>query len=80
MSFIQPATIQAIAHSLDVTRLSSEAASALAPDVEYRLREIIQDAQKFARHAKRVKLTTEDVNSALQMRNFEVGAPVSIHS
>eukprot|EP00798_Chlamydomonas_sp_ICE-L_P007790 gene7790-981_t len=71
MSYIQPPSIQAIAHSLDVPRLSSEAAKALAPDVEYRLREIIQEAQKFARHSKRVKVTTEDINSALRLRNFE---------
>lgn len=31
-----------------------------------------QDAQKFARHARRQKLTTEDVNNALRMRNAEV--------
>lgn len=42
MSFITPATMQAIAHSLDIPQLSDEAARALAPDVEYRLREVIQ--------------------------------------
>mmetsp|Transcript_40187 Transcript_40187/g.89167 ORF Transcript_40187/g.89167 Transcript_40187/m.89167 type:complete len:753 (+) Transcript_40187:85-2343(+) len=71
MSFIQPATIQAIAHSIDIPKLSDEAAKALAPDVEYRLREILQDATKFARHSKRLKLTVEDINSALRLRNFE---------
>lgn len=42
MSFITPATMQEIAHSLDIPQLSDEAARALAPDVEYRLREVIQ--------------------------------------
>lgn len=42
MSLITPATIQAIAHSIDIPQLSDEAAKALAPDVEYRLREVIQ--------------------------------------
>lgn len=41
-SFITHASIQAIAHSLDIPKLSDEAAKALAPDVDYRLREIIQ--------------------------------------
>lgn len=41
-SFIQPGTIKAIAETVDVTGLSDEAAKALAPDVEYRLREVIQ--------------------------------------
>lgn len=39
---MRPATIKALAHSLDITNLSDEAAKHLAPDVEYRLREIIQ--------------------------------------
>lgn len=34
----------------------------------------MQDAQKFARHARRCKLTCEDVNNALRMRNVEVRA------
>lgn len=33
-----------------------------------------QDAQKFARHAKRTTLTVEDINNALRLRNFEVCA------
>lgn len=41
-SFISPGIIDAIAHSLDIPKLSAEAAKALAPDVEYRLRELIQ--------------------------------------
>jgi transcription initiation factor TFIID subunit 6 len=42
MSFIRPAAVKAIALSVDVTHLTEEAAKALAPDVEYRLREVIQ--------------------------------------
>jgi hypothetical protein len=140
MSFITPTTVQAIAHSLDIPHLSDEAAKALGPDVEYRLREVIQvrslaqalqhpsrplyaavvptgnllklrrsgltlatgsagpalhrsprrrscctpapallhpkptpqEALKFAKHAKRVQLTTEDVNNALRSRNVDV--------
>ncbi|KAG2496342.1 hypothetical protein HYH03_005572 [Edaphochlamys debaryana] len=71
MSFIQPATVKAIALSVDVTHLTDEAAKALAPDVEYRLREVIQDALKFAKHSKRTKLTTQDINNALRLRNIE---------
>ncbi len=33
-----------------------------------------QDAKKFARHAKRTKVSIEDINLALRLRNFEVGA------
>lgn len=42
MSIIQPNSIKAIAHSVDIPRLSDEAAKTLAPDVEYRLREVVQ--------------------------------------
>ncbi len=42
MSFVQPGSLQVIADSVGVSKLSTDAAKALAPDVEYRLREIIQ--------------------------------------
>lgn len=42
MSIILPSTIKAIAHSVDIPKLSDDAAKTLAPDVEYRLREVVQ--------------------------------------
>ena len=42
MSFVQPSTVHAIAQSLEVGAVSDEAAKALSPDVEYRLREVVQ--------------------------------------
>eukprot|EP00879_Flechtneria_rotunda_P027105 GHRR01028973.1.p2 GENE.GHRR01028973.1~~GHRR01028973.1.p2 ORF type:complete len:107 (+),score=22.88 GHRR01028973.1:149-469(+) len=71
MSIIHPNAIKAIAHSVDIPKLSDEAAKTLAPDVEYRLREVVQEALKFAKHCKRTKLTTEDINDALRLRNVE---------
>lgn len=41
MSFVQPESVATIADSLGLA-LSDETLRALAPDVEYRLREIIQ--------------------------------------
>lgn len=41
MSFVQPSNVHTIAESLGL-RVKGDAAQALAPDVEYRLREIIQ--------------------------------------
>ena len=54
---ISAASVGEMAQICGVTRLNDEAKKALAPDVDYRLREIIQDAQKFARHGKRTRLT-----------------------
>jgi transcription initiation factor TFIID subunit 6 len=71
MDRIPTSTIHAVAEAISVTGLSDEAAKALAPDVDYRLREIVQDAAKCARHAKRTKITTDDINQALKMRNVE---------
>ena len=42
MSFVQPSTVLAVAQSLEVGTVSEDAAKALAPDVDYRLRETIQ--------------------------------------
>lgn len=42
MSIIHPNTIKAIAHSVDIPKLADDAAKTLAPDVEYRLREVVQ--------------------------------------
>ncbi len=41
-STITPGQVDAIAHSIDIPKLAPAAAKALAPDVEYRLRELIQ--------------------------------------
>eukprot|EP00026_Physarum_polycephalum_P005691 Phypoly_transcript_05726.p1 GENE.Phypoly_transcript_05726~~Phypoly_transcript_05726.p1 ORF type:complete len:428 (+),score=90.24 Phypoly_transcript_05726:605-1888(+) len=43
----------------------------MASDVEYRIREITQEAIKFMKRSKREVLTTDDINSALRLRNVE---------
>jgi transcription initiation factor TFIID subunit 6 len=44
----------------------------LLPEVELRVRELVQDALKFKRHSKKPLLTTKHVNQALQARHLEV--------
>jgi len=68
---VPPSSVASIATSVGVESLPDEVARALASDAEYRLREVIQDAVKFMRHSKRSKLSTEDVNSSLQLRDVE---------
>ena len=52
--------------------LSEDIAQALAQDVEYRMREIVQEGLKFASHSRRTRLTADDVNRSLRLLNVEV--------
>lgn len=47
MSIVPKETIEVTAQSIGITNLSPEAALMLAPDVEYRVREIMQVAYPF---------------------------------
>ncbi|XP_043713091.1 transcription initiation factor TFIID subunit 6-like [Telopea speciosissima] len=71
MSIVPKETIEVIAQSIGISNLSPDVTLALAPDVEYRLREIMQEAIKCMRHSKRTILTADDVDSALSLRNVE---------
>ncbi|KAK8452873.1 hypothetical protein SEVIR_5G185900v4 [Setaria viridis] len=71
MSIVPKETIEVIAQSVGIPSLGPDVAAALAPDVEYRLREIMQESIKCMRHAKRTVLTADDVDSALSLRNVE---------
>ncbi|XP_047060661.1 transcription initiation factor TFIID subunit 6-like isoform X2 [Lolium rigidum] len=71
MSIVPKETIEVIAQSVGIPTLPADVSAALAPDVEYRLREIMQEAIKSMRHAKRTVLTADDVDSALTLRNVE---------
>ncbi|KAK9269752.1 hypothetical protein L1049_001530 [Liquidambar formosana] len=71
MSIVPKETIQVIAQSIGINSLPPDAVDALAPDVEYRVREIMQEAIKCMRHSKRTILTADDVDRALNLRNVE---------
>ncbi|KAK9860428.1 hypothetical protein WJX84_008212 [Apatococcus fuscideae] len=71
MTILSHQSLQAVADSLQTTRLGEEAARALAPHIEVRVREIVQEALKFARHSKRSLLTADDITAALKLRNVE---------
>ncbi|KAG0214040.1 hypothetical protein BGX28_002906 [Mortierella sp. GBA30] len=60
-----------IAESVGIPNLKDDVAVSLAQDVEYRIHEIVQEAMKFMRHGKRTKLTVDDINNALRVRNVE---------
>ncbi|KAK9894648.1 TAF-domain-containing protein [Cystobasidium minutum MCA 4210] len=64
-------SVKDVAESIGIAGLSDEVSGALAADVEYRLREVIEESLKFARHAKRTRLKVEDIDYALKARNIE---------
>ena len=69
--FVSRAAIKVVAESVGISNLSDDVADALAPDVEYRLRDLVQEAIKFQKHGRRETLTTQDINYALRLRNHE---------
>ncbi|KAB1215129.1 Transcription initiation factor TFIID subunit 6 [Morella rubra] len=71
MSVVPKEAIEVIAQSIGIANLSPDVSLALAPDVEYRVREIMQEAIKCMRHSRRTSLTSDDVDSALKLRNVE---------
>ena len=64
-------SIKVIAETVGIANLKGEVAEALAADVEYRLRDLVQEALKFMKHGRRETLSTDDVNFALRLRNAE---------
>ncbi|XP_076334044.1 transcription initiation factor TFIID subunit 6-like isoform X2 [Tachypleus tridentatus] len=70
-SNLSPESIKVTAESVGISNLPDESAKELAEDISYRLKIIIQDAQKFMGHARRAKLTTGDINLALKVKNVE---------
>ncbi|KAF9427229.1 hypothetical protein BGZ94_005288 [Podila epigama] len=71
MSTFPSSTIKDIAESVGIPNLKDDVATSMAQDVEYRIHEIVQEAMKFMRHGKRTKLTVDDINNALRVRNVE---------
>ncbi|XP_071905429.1 transcription initiation factor TFIID subunit 6-like isoform X2 [Coffea arabica] len=71
MSTVPQESIEVISQSLGINNLAPEVLPDLASDVEFRVREIMQEAIKCMRHSKRTTLTSEDVDSALGLRNVE---------
>lgn len=64
-------SIRDVAESLNLSGLSDAVASALASDVEYRIHQVVEEAARFMRHARRTTLTTADIDQALRVLNIE---------
>ncbi|XP_028401111.1 transcription initiation factor TFIID subunit 6-like [Dendronephthya gigantea] len=64
-------SIKTIASSNGITKLNDEALQFLLDDVNFRLKEVSQEALKFMRKAKRRKLSSSDFDNSLRVRNVE---------
>ncbi|KAJ8591935.1 TAF-domain-containing protein [Rhizopogon salebrosus TDB-379] len=64
-------SVRDVAESLGITNLSESVASSLASDVEYRIHQVIEEASRFMRHARRTTITTSDIDQALRVLNIE---------
>lgn len=64
-------SVKDVADSLGITNLPDSVAAALASDVEYRLHQVIEEAARFTRHARRSTLSPSDIDQALRVLNVE---------
>lgn len=64
-------SIKMMGESVGVGSINDDAAVKLSEDLEYRLKEIVQEAAKFMQHSKRKKLICTDIDRALNVRNVE---------
>lgn len=68
---LTPESIKVVAESIGIAGLPDEAAQYLAADCTYRLKQLVQEAEKFTTHGKRQKLSTSDFDQALRLKNVE---------
>ncbi|KZV88778.1 TAF-domain-containing protein [Exidia glandulosa HHB12029] len=71
VGIFKPEAIRDIAEGMGISTLPEGVASALASDVEYRIHQIVEEAVRFMRHARRTTLTTGDIDQALRVLNIE---------
>jgi transcription initiation factor TFIID subunit 6 len=60
-----------MAETVGMGALPEDAARELAEEVTYRVRQLVQDGQKFMYHGKRARMAAEDVDHALRMTGQE---------
>lgn len=68
MSIFPKDTVSSIAETLGIS-VSDDVAATILQDAEYRLRELIHESARFMRRAHRSKLTANDINLALGVKN-----------
>ena len=64
-------SVRMMAESVGISGLNEEIVHLVNADMEFRLKEIVQDAIKFTTHAKRRKMIPSDIDCALRAKNIE---------
>ena len=64
-------TVKDVAESVGVVNLNKDVNQALCRDVEYRISQVLEQALKFMRHAKRTMLWSQDISQALRVLDLE---------
>ena len=68
---LTPDCVRVVSEAISGPVLQEEAAKELAEQTTFRIRTILQDAQKYMTHAKRKRLTREDLDLALRVEGQE---------
>lgn len=71
MSVWNPENIRDVAESVGINNLPKDVQDNLARDVEFRLGQVLEEALKFMRHARRTTLNTQDISQALRVLDVE---------
>ncbi|RYP78193.1 hypothetical protein DL771_000670 [Monosporascus sp. 5C6A] len=66
-----PENVKDVAESVGIGSLGDEALRTLAQDVEYRIGQVIVEALRFMRAAKRTTMTVQDISQALKVLDVE---------
>ncbi|KAI1078665.1 DUF1546-domain-containing protein [Whalleya microplaca] len=66
-----PENVKDAAEAVGILSLSDESLRVLAQDVEYRIGQILVEALRFMRHARRTTMTVQDVSQALRVLDVE---------
>lgn len=64
-------TILSYAHSIGITEIEDDALKVLAQDLEYRIKELCQEAEKVMLASHRAKLSIDDINYVLLSRSID---------
>lgn len=64
-------SIKIMGESVGISNLNEDAATWLSEDLEYRLKEIVQNSIKFMCHSKRNQLACSDIDNSLKTKNIE---------